>query len=114
MCLPRRAAQAGDNKDAAHKRVDDLNALNRTQVIIGMCVLLGFVLGLAGVVINPVRGPDAVADDKGKAHKATVEGWKSAVGRLKRKRNCIGAALFVQCVGIVAIVFLAHQVASES
>jgi hypothetical protein len=113
-CLPRRAAQAGANKDDAKKRVDHLNALNKTQAIIGVCVLLGFVLGLAGVVINPVRGPDAVADSEGKAHEATVEGWKAAVGRLKRKRNCIGAALLVQGAGMVAIVVLAFQVASDA
>ena len=113
-CLPLRAKLAGDNKAGAQKRVDHLNALNGTQAIIGLCVLLGFVLGLVGVVINPVRGPDAVAHEKGTADEATVTGWKMAVGRLKRKRNYIGLALAVQCVGMGFIVLLAVQVASDA
>lgn len=104
-CSQAKLQQALDNVGRAEQRVSDLTGLNEYQAAAGGFVMLGFLLGLAGLLTNPVVGPHASRKDQ-----AGVTAWKNAVDRLGAKRNWIITSLVAQLSAIMAITLLGLEV----
>ena len=105
VCDRAKLNQALASVRRAQKRVSDTGRLNKAQALAGGFVVIGFLLGLGGVLINPVPGPDAVETDGN-----GVKAWRTANKRLKRKRNWIMASLVFQLCAIASIGYLGAQV----
>jgi hypothetical protein len=82
-----------------------LSKLNKAQAIAAGFVLLGFLLGLAGILTNPVPGPDTAATGTKR-----FEAWRTAVERLNRKRNWIIWALVAEVGAVISILYVAVNV----
>lgn len=104
-CSQAKLEQALNNVQRAETRVSDLARLNKYQAAAGGFVMLGFLLGLAGLLTNPVVGPNA-----GEKNGTGVTAWKDAVDRLGTKRNWIIASLVAQLGAIIAITLLGAEV----
>jgi hypothetical protein len=101
-CTDKKVQQAVDAVTRQEQRVGDLQRLNQLQAAAGGFVLLGFVLGLAGVLTNAVPGPDAHQNEDNVV--GSKAAWKLAVDRLGRKKWWVIASLGAQTLATAAIV----------
>jgi hypothetical protein len=92
-CDAAKLEQALQTVEERENRVDDLQRLNAWQAVAGGFVLAGFVFGIAGVLTNPVPGPEAKKNDTKVGTKAA---WKLAVDRLGRKKDWVILSLLAQ------------------
>jgi hypothetical protein len=93
--------------ERAQVRLNRLGRLNRAQAVTGALVVVGFLLGLAALLTNPVPGPAAAAKDT-----KSVAAWKRALQRLKTKRRWIQASRVAQLGAIASIAYLGSDVFS--
>jgi hypothetical protein len=104
-CTEAKRQQALQSVENARNHVSDLSKLNKAQAIAAGFVLLGFLLGLAGILTNPVPGPDTAATGTKR-----FEAWRTAVERLNRKRNWIICALVAEVGAVISILYVAVNV----
>jgi hypothetical protein len=103
-CNSTKLDQALQGVQNAQQRVQDVANLNKWQAVAGGLVLMGFLLGLGGILTNPVPGPKVGKEGNG------VAAWNDAVDRLKLKRNWIIASLVFQIGAIIAIAVVGAEV----
>jgi hypothetical protein len=104
-CNAAKLEQAHADVERAGARLAELARLNRAQAITGGLVVVGFLLGLAALLTNPVPGPDAAEQGED-----GVKAWRKAVDRLKTKRRWIEASLVAQIGAILSIGYLGADV----
>jgi hypothetical protein len=105
-CDTRRLEQQLAAVEREQRQLKDLGDLNVAQTVAGGAVLLGFLLGLAAHLTNPIPGPKPAGQNT-----RSVDAWDTAVDRLKVKRNWIIGSFLVQVIiGVGAIGWLAWEV----
>jgi hypothetical protein len=113
-CNQAKLNQALDTVKLEQQRVGDLGTLNQLQAAAGGFVLLGFLLGIAGILTNPVPGPDTKHNEPapagGPVPVGTKQAWKHAVGRLSPKKVWIILSLVAQAGAVVLIVTIGVNV----
>jgi hypothetical protein len=107
-CSGANVADAKAEVARAQRRLNQLGNLNRFEAVTGGLVVLGFLLGLAALLTNPVPGPAAQGRDV-----ASIAAWKRAHERLKVKRRWIEASLAAQVLAILSIAALGLAVLSS-
>jgi hypothetical protein len=77
-CNQAKLNQALDTVKLEQQRVGDLGTLNQLQAAAGGFVLLGFLLGIAGILPNPVPGPHTKHNEPAPAEGPAPVGTKQA------------------------------------
>ena len=105
ICKEANIALARGEVERAQLRLNRLGRLNRAQALTGGLVVVGFLLGLAALLTNPVPGPRAAGKN---TH--SIDVWRRALERLKTKRRWIEASLVAQLCAIASIAYLGADV----
>jgi hypothetical protein len=104
-CARAKIDEAEADVTRAQTRLNRLGDLNQAQAVTAGLVVLGFLLGLAALLTNPVPGPNAAKKDAD-----GITAWRRALERLKTKRHWIIASLVAQLLAVASIGYLAADI----